>query len=89
MAKKNLPRVSYLRPAKMSVVDDGAATGNCLPVLINMLNCWASYKEGSPQCAQYVTDLKACMARGHTGQPQRKWLDYTKYLRRINPKPHD
>lgn len=86
--KKGLPRVSYLRPRKMSVVEEGSS-GSCLPVLINMLNCWASYTEGSPQCARYVDDLKACMAKGYVGKPKREWHDFTRYLKRINPPPHD
>lgn len=72
----------------MSVVEEGSS-GTCLPVLINMLNCWASYTEGAPQCARFVDDLKSCMATTKTGTPKREWHDFTKYLSKINPKPHD
>lgn len=93
---KRLPRVKYLRPRSMNVVDE-PATGSCLPILVNMLNCWASYAEGAPQCASHVVDLKACMgkapletnAKKQKSRPKREWDDFTRFLNRINPPPHD
>lgn len=81
----------------MTVVQESGAK-SCMPALVNMLNCWASYAEGAPQCTAAVDDLKACMAkraalqtgsRSSKAKVRREWVDFTQYLDRINPPPHD